>query len=132
MRQPFRSASARRSPPPWRGTASGISTRQSSGSAPRRLRLRTRPSSNGPGYLTATTSPRPSVAWWPFSSAAQRPGDHQVLNLVGAFADLEHLRIAVEAGDRGLEHVAEAAVDLDRLRYMLETRSEKDKSETPS
>ena len=33
-------------------------------------------------------------------SAAQRARDHQVLDLVGAFADLEHLRVAVEAGDR--------------------------------
>ena len=41
---------------------------------------------------------------------------HGVLDLVGAFADLEHLRIAVEAGHRRLEHVAEAAVDLDGLR----------------
>ena len=33
-------------------------------------------------------------------SAAQRAGDHQVLDLVGALADLEHLRVAVEAGHR--------------------------------
>ncbi len=32
------------------------------------------------------------------------------------FADLEHLRVAVEAGHRRLEHVADAAVDLHRLR----------------
>ena len=49
-------------------------------------------------------------------SAAEGAGDHEVLDLVGAFADLEHLRVAVEAGDRRLEHVAEAAVDLHRLR----------------
>ena len=48
------------------------------------------------------------------SSRAAR--DHEVLDLVGAFADLEHLRVAVEAGHRRLEHVAEAAVDLDGLR----------------
>ena len=42
-------------------------------------------------------------------------GDHDVLDLVGPFADLEHLRIAVEAGDGRLEHVAHSAVDLHRL-----------------
>ncbi len=41
---------------------SGTSTRRSSGSAPRRRRLRTRPTSSAPGSPTATTSPRPSAA----------------------------------------------------------------------
>ena len=60
---------------------------------------------------------RPSAAWLAVvSSAAQRAGDDQVLDLVGALADLEHLGVAVEAGDRRLEHVPEAAVDLDGLR----------------
>src|ERR1700677_2323462 len=59
--------------------------------------------------------------WWTAvtrrrSSTAQRPGDHDVLDLVGPLADLEHLGVAVEPGDRGVQHVAESAVDLHRLR----------------
>ena len=64
----------------------------------------------------ADGDPPPLAASEPSGSAAQGAGDHQVLDLVGAFADLEHLRVAVEAGHRRLEHVAEAAVDLDGLR----------------
>src|SRR4051794_17013288 len=52
----------------------------------------------------------------PCRSATQSARDHQVLDLVGALADLEHLGIAVEAGDRRVEHVSGAAVDLHRLR----------------
>src|SRR5438874_11107043 len=52
----------------------------------------------------------------PARSAAQGAGDDQVLDLVGAFAYLEDLRVAVEASDRRLEHVADAAVDLHGLR----------------
>ena len=78
--------------------------------------LRARPRDR-PGSPTATTSPTPSAAWLAVvGSAAQGAGDDQVLDLVGALADLEHLGVAVEAGHRRLEHVAEAAVDLDRLR----------------
>ena len=36
-----------------------------------------------------------------------------MLDLVRAFTDLEDLGIAVEAGDRRLEHVPETSVDLD-------------------
>jgi hypothetical protein len=45
-------------------------------------------------------------------SASQRASDDEVLDLVGSFPDLEHLRIAVEASHRGLEHVADSAMDL--------------------
>src|SRR5262245_48381379 len=48
--------------------------------------------------------------------AAECAGDHEVLDLVCALADLENLGVAVEACDRRLEHVAETAVDLYRLR----------------
>ena len=53
------SASARKSRPPSPARASGISTRRSSGSGPRRLRRPMRPTSNEPGFLTATTSRTP-------------------------------------------------------------------------
>src|SRR3546814_17041898 len=52
----------------------------------------------------------------PRALAAEGAGYDQVLDLVGAFADLEDLGVAVEAGDRRVEHVADAAVDLHRLR----------------
>ena len=48
-------------------------------------------------------------------SAAQRPRDHHLLDLVGALADGEDLRVAVHAAHRVLLDVAVAAVDLDRL-----------------
>src|SRR5262245_6789954 len=40
--------------------------------------------------------------------------DDHALHLISALSDLEDLLVAVEAGDRGLLHVAEAAVDLER------------------
>jgi hypothetical protein len=46
---------------------------------------------------------------------AQRPRDHHLLDLVGALADGEDLRVAVEAAHRVLLDVAVAAVDLDGL-----------------
>src|SRR4051794_27582902 len=46
---------------------------------------------------------------------AELPGDHHLLDLVGALADGEDLRVAVEAADRVLLDVAVAAVDLDGL-----------------
>src|SRR3546814_15478273 len=52
----------------------------------------------------------------PRALAAEGAGYDQVLDLVGAFADLEDLGVAVEPGDRRVEHVADAAVDLHRLR----------------
>src|SRR5947208_5572400 len=115
MRQSSRSGSAPSSRPQSPARASGISMRQSSGSALPRHPLRMLPTSNEPGFRTATTLPKPSVAWLPSSSAAQGACDDQVLDLVRAFTDLENLRVAVEASDRRLEHVAEAAVDLDGL-----------------
>ena len=48
------------------------------------------------------------------SAASAR--DHEVLYLVGAFADLEHFCIAVEAGHRRIEHVSGAAVNLHGFR----------------
>ena len=57
------------------------------------------------------------------SSAAEGAGDDEVLDLVGALADLEHLGVAVEAGHRRLEHVADAAVDLDGLRRRRDARA---------
>src|SRR4051794_3564120 len=45
----------------------------------------------------------------------QGAGDHHLLDLVGALADREDLRVAVEAADRVLLDVAVAAVDLDGL-----------------
>ena len=42
-------------------------------------------------------------------------GDHHLLHLVGALADREDLRVAVEAADRILLDVPVAAVDLHRL-----------------
>ena len=48
-------------------------------------------------------------------SAAELAGDHEVLDLVGSLADLKYLRVAVEAGDVALQHVAGAAEDLHRL-----------------
>src|SRR2546421_9023696 len=115
MRQSSRSGSAPSSRPQSPARASGISMRQSSGSALPRHLLRMLPTSNESGFRTAPTLPKPSVAWSLSSSAAQGTRDDQVLDLVGAFADLEHLRVAVEARDRRLEHVPEAAVDLDGL-----------------
>src|SRR3954468_2375630 len=48
-------------------------------------------------------------------SGAERPRDDHLLDLVGAFADGEDLRVAVEAADGVFLDVAVAAVDLDRL-----------------
>ena len=96
--------------------ASGISTHRSSGSVPPPRRLPMRPTSRGPGCPIVTPLPPPSAAWWPSSSASQGAGDDQMLDFVGAFADLEHLGVAVEASNRGLEHVPDAAMDLHRLR----------------
>src|SRR5882672_598369 len=48
-------------------------------------------------------------------STAEVTCDHHLLNLVRSLADLKHLGVAVEAGDRVLVHVAVAAMDLDRL-----------------
>src|ERR1700722_14726528 len=47
--------------------------------------------------------------------AAEFAGDHEALDLVGALADLQDLRVAVEAGDVAIEQVAGAAEDLHRL-----------------
>src|SRR5918992_4338632 len=49
------------------------------------------------------------------NSAAERAGDHHLLDLIGALADGEDLRVAVEAADGVLLDVAVAAVDLHRL-----------------
>ena len=46
---------------------------------------------------------------------AERARDHHLLDLVGALADREDLRVAVEAADRVLLDVAVAAVDLHGL-----------------
>src|SRR5260221_3216516 len=48
-------------------------------------------------------------------SGAERARDHHLLHLVGALADREDLRVAVEAADGVLLDVAVAAVDLHRL-----------------
>src|ERR1700722_10609695 len=48
-------------------------------------------------------------------SRSERPGDHQLLDLVGSLADREDLRVAVEPADRILLDVAVAAMDLERL-----------------
>ena len=53
---------------------------------------------------------------------AERPRDHEALDLVGALADREDLRVAVEAADGVLLDVAVAAVDLDGLVGGLERR----------
>ena len=74
---------------------------------PDREDIAARPAPAGRGVATPPESP---------SSAAQLAGDDEMLDLVRPLADLEHLGVAVEAGHRRLEHVAEAAVDLDRLR----------------
>ena len=59
----------------------------------------------------ATAPPRAPAR----ASQAERAGDHDLLHLVGALADRQHLRIAVEAAYRVLLDVTVAAVDLDRL-----------------
>src|SRR5919112_6533047 len=48
-------------------------------------------------------------------SGAERPRDHHLLHLVGALADRENLRVAVEPAYRVLLDVPVAAVDLHRL-----------------
>src|SRR5579875_1163964 len=48
-------------------------------------------------------------------SRPEAPRDDHLLDLVGALADGEDLRVAVEAADRVLLDVPVAAVDLDRL-----------------
>src|ERR1700742_4057808 len=48
-------------------------------------------------------------------SGPERPCDDHLLDLVGALADGQDLRVAVEAADRILLDVAVAAVDLDGL-----------------
>ena len=49
------------------------------------------------------------------TSGAQSAGDDHLLDLVGALADRQDLRVAVEPADRVLLDVAVAAVDLNRL-----------------
>src|ERR1700758_4497554 len=48
-------------------------------------------------------------------SGSEGAGDHHLLHLVGALADREDLRVAVEPADRVLLDEAVAAVDLHRL-----------------
>ena len=49
------------------------------------------------------------------AQAGDRSGDHQLLDLAGAFEDRVDLRVAVPALDRVLTGVAVAAEDLDRV-----------------
>src|SRR5439155_6484212 len=48
-------------------------------------------------------------------SAQDLAGDHQPLDLARALADLHQLGVAVHALDRQVAHVADPAMDLDRL-----------------
>ncbi len=52
----------------------------------------------------------------PSHSAEDGAGDGLELDLVGASADLEHLRVAHQLLDGKLRHVAGASVDLDRIQ----------------
>src|SRR5690242_3677965 len=67
------------------------------------------------GPITVPRAPRsgfPCRLWAAARSRPERPRDHQLLHLVGALADGEDLRVAVEAAHRVLLDVAVAAVDL--------------------
>src|SRR5581483_7686009 len=61
----------------------------------------------------------------PMSSAdgqAQLAADHDALDLAGSLADLEHLRVTVEAAHRRLVHDAAAAEDLGRMPRRVDGR----------
>src|SRR3954452_18607508 len=60
-------------------------------------------------------SPRLATRTDSNTSGPERPGDHHLLHLVGAFPDGEDLGVPVHAADRVLLDVAIAAVDLHRL-----------------
>ena len=64
-----------------------------------------------PGRVGLTRGSDTLLLWL----AAERPGDHHLLHLVGALADGEDLGVAVEAADGVLLDVAVAAVDLHGL-----------------
>src|SRR3712207_8159369 len=59
----------------------------------------------------------PRSTLFPYTTLFRSQGarDHHLLHLVGALADREDLRVAVEAADRVLLDVAVAAVDLHGL-----------------
>src|SRR5262245_28035143 len=86
------------------------------GSARLPLHRRTRPISNAPGCPIATASSTRSDSSRKCDLATERAGDHEMLDLVRALADLEHLGVAIEACDRRVEHVAETTVDLHGFR----------------
>src|SRR3712207_5058558 len=64
------------------------------------------------GPLPPATSLRAWGAGGPLSADAEVAGDEHPLHLAGALADLEDLRVAVEAAHRELVHEAVAAVHL--------------------
>src|SRR5215472_961187 len=113
-------SASRTSPAHTRGSPSSDSATRSR-AAPERA---TSPS-RAPAASNAVASTRPSPRPAPvittrrpdtsMRSAAKLARDHETLDLVGALADLEHLRVAVETGDRALEHVPGTAEDLHRL-----------------
>src|SRR3712207_3273307 len=65
--------------------------------------------------VPSAASPTASDARKRAALRAKRAGDHHLLDLVGALADGEDLRVAVEAAHRVLLDVAVAAVDLHGL-----------------
>src|SRR5450756_380712 len=74
----------------------------------------------GPGLrglrgLSATDRPGDPARDPRAALGAERPGDHHLLDLVGALADREDLRVAIEAAHRVLLDEAVAAVYLHGL-----------------
>ena len=105
------------SPPPRSASPRCPST----ASPPRTCTAPPTPTCTAPSSGGSSARRRGSWPWGPSRQLAaqragpERPGDHHLLDLVGALADGEDLRVAVEAAHRVLLDVAVAAVDLHGL-----------------